>query len=165
VINNHLARGRGGKVSFTHIIGYAMVKALASHPEMNNSFAVATASRLTVTPDAVNLGIAIDLAKPDGTRTLVVPSIKAPTGWTSGSSGSPTRTSSGAPPQRADDGRLRRHHDLADQPGRHRHRALDAAAHAGQGTIIGVGAMEHPAEFAGMSDDQLADSPSARSSR
>jgi 2-oxoglutarate dehydrogenase E1 component len=77
VINNHLARGRGGKVSFTHIIGYAMVKALASHPEMNNSFAVATASRLTVTPDAVNLGIAIDLAKPDGTRTLVVPSIKA----------------------------------------------------------------------------------------
>src|SRR5690606_11100166 len=39
VINNHLARGRGGKVSFTHLIGYAMVKALAEHPEMNNSYA------------------------------------------------------------------------------------------------------------------------------
>src|SRR5215831_14797959 len=38
VINNALARGRGGKVSFTHLIGYAMVQALASHPEMNNSF-------------------------------------------------------------------------------------------------------------------------------
>ena len=40
VINNHLARGRGGKVSFTHLIGYALVRALAAHPEMNNSFAV-----------------------------------------------------------------------------------------------------------------------------
>ena len=28
VINNHLARARGGKVSFTHLIGYALVKAL-----------------------------------------------------------------------------------------------------------------------------------------
>jgi len=27
VINNHLRRGRGGKVSFTHLIGYAVVKA------------------------------------------------------------------------------------------------------------------------------------------
>ena len=35
VINNHLARARGGKVSFTHIIGYALVKALKSMPEMN----------------------------------------------------------------------------------------------------------------------------------
>jgi 2-oxoglutarate dehydrogenase E1 component len=35
VINNHLKRGRGGKVSFTHIIGYAMVKALRAMPEMN----------------------------------------------------------------------------------------------------------------------------------
>ncbi len=35
VINNHLARGRGGKVSFTHLIGYAMIKALRTMPEMN----------------------------------------------------------------------------------------------------------------------------------
>ena len=32
VINNHLARARGGKVSFTHLIGYALVKALKSMP-------------------------------------------------------------------------------------------------------------------------------------
>ncbi|HET7798896.1 MAG TPA: 2-oxo acid dehydrogenase subunit E2, partial [Humibacillus xanthopallidus] len=38
VINNHLARSRGGKVSFTHLIGYAMVKALAIMPAMNNGF-------------------------------------------------------------------------------------------------------------------------------
>ena len=67
VINNHLARGRGGKVSFTHLIGYAMVRALARHPEMNNSFAEVDGKPALVQPEHVNLGIAIDLAKPDGT--------------------------------------------------------------------------------------------------
>src|SRR5215472_11023298 len=32
VINNHLRRGRGGKVSFTHLIGHAVVKALVALP-------------------------------------------------------------------------------------------------------------------------------------
>jgi 2-oxoglutarate dehydrogenase E1 component len=36
VINNHLKRGRGGKVSFTHLIGYAMIKAARAMPEMNS---------------------------------------------------------------------------------------------------------------------------------
>ena len=38
VVNNHLARGRGGKVSFTHLIGWAIVQALTSMPEMNWAF-------------------------------------------------------------------------------------------------------------------------------
>jgi 2-oxoglutarate decarboxylase len=76
VINNHLTRGRGGKVSFTHLIGYAVVQALALHPEMNNSYASADGKPQLVDPGRVNLGIAIDLVKPDGTRTLVVPSLK-----------------------------------------------------------------------------------------
>ena len=38
VINNHLARGRGGKVSFTHLIGFAVVKALGGVPAMNHSY-------------------------------------------------------------------------------------------------------------------------------
>src|SRR5262249_34699987 len=80
VINNHLARGRGGKVSFTHLIGWALGKALATHSEMNNSYAVVDGKPTLVTPEHVNLGIAIDLAKPDGSRSLVVPSIKATEG-------------------------------------------------------------------------------------
>src|SRR6202041_2208830 len=36
VINNHLKRGRGGKVSFTHLIAYALVAALRALPEMND---------------------------------------------------------------------------------------------------------------------------------
>jgi 2-oxoglutarate dehydrogenase E1 component len=93
VINNHLARGRGGKVSFTHLIGYAMVKALATQPAMNSSYTTVEGKPTLVAPEHVNLGIAIDLTKPDGSRRASRP----PTPWTSSSSGSPMRTPSGGP--------------------------------------------------------------------
>ena len=76
VINNHLKRGRGGKVSFTHLIGYAMVKALRAMPEMNSFFTHLEEKPAVGHPDHINLGIAIDVAKSDGTRQLLVPSIK-----------------------------------------------------------------------------------------
>jgi 2-oxoglutarate dehydrogenase E1 component len=50
VINNALQRGRGGKVSFTHLIGHAVVKALASMPEMNYGFVGSTASPRSTSP-------------------------------------------------------------------------------------------------------------------
>ena len=77
VINNHLRRGRGGKVSFTHIIGYAMVKATIAHPEMNAHFAEVDGKPSLVTPEHLNFGLAIDLVGKDGGRQLVVASIKA----------------------------------------------------------------------------------------
>ncbi len=76
VINSHLKRSRGGKVSFTHLIGYAVVKALGAMPEMNHSYTERDGKPALVQPAHVNLGLAIDLAKPDGTRQLLVPSIK-----------------------------------------------------------------------------------------
>jgi 2-oxoglutarate decarboxylase len=76
VINNHLTRGRGGKISFTHLIGYAVIRALSVMPEMNNSFAEVDGKPTVVQPEHVNLGLAIDMRKDDGTRQLLVPSIK-----------------------------------------------------------------------------------------
>ena len=77
VINNHLKRSRGGKVSFTHLIGYAMVRALAAMPEMNVGYQTDEKGKpQLVQPAHVNLGIAIDLQKDDGSRQLLVPSIK-----------------------------------------------------------------------------------------
>ncbi|WP_344184939.1 multifunctional oxoglutarate decarboxylase/oxoglutarate dehydrogenase thiamine pyrophosphate-binding subunit/dihydrolipoyllysine-residue succinyltransferase subunit, partial [Streptantibioticus ferralitis] len=76
VINNHLKRARGGKVSFTHIIGYAMVQALKAMPSMNYSFAEKDGKPTLVKPEHVNLGLAIDLVKPNGERQLVVAAIK-----------------------------------------------------------------------------------------
>src|ERR671920_709459 len=60
VINNQLRRTRGGKISFTHLIGYAVVKALADFPVMNRHFAEANGKPTVVQPEHVNLGLAID---------------------------------------------------------------------------------------------------------
>ncbi|MET0694625.1 MAG: 2-oxo acid dehydrogenase subunit E2, partial [Propionibacteriaceae bacterium] len=77
VINNHLRRARGGKVSYTHLIGYAMVQALKSVPAMNNGYESIDGKPTMVVPNHVNLGLAIDLPAKDGSRQLLVPSIKS----------------------------------------------------------------------------------------
>lgn len=158
VINNHLARGRGGKVSFTHLVGYALVRALAVHPEMNNSYAVVDGKPALVRPEHVNLGIAIDLVKPDGSRNLVVPSIKAC--------------------EQLDFRQFWQAYE--DVVRRARKNELTMEDHGGttisltnpggigtvhsmprlmtgQSAIIGVGAMEYPAPYQGMSEATLAE--------
>ena len=77
MINAHLARTIGGKVSFTHLIGYAMVQALKMVPAMNVAYEVVDGKPTLVEPDTINLGIAIDMTKPDGTRQLLVPNIRS----------------------------------------------------------------------------------------
>ena len=77
VINNHLRRARGGKVSFTHLIGFALVKALAAVPVLNRAFGHDEAGKpIVLTPHDVGLGLAIDLQNANGTRSLVVAAIK-----------------------------------------------------------------------------------------
>src|SRR4029079_15306166 len=73
---NQLARTRGGKVSFTHLIGYAVVRALQKSPHMNASYGVTGGKPSVVRHEHVNLGLAIDQQKQDCTRTLLVPNIK-----------------------------------------------------------------------------------------
>jgi len=77
ILNNHLARKRGGKVSFTHLIGFAVVRALHEVPVMNSAFGTDEAGKpVVVHHQHVNLGIAVDVENPDGSRSLVVPAIK-----------------------------------------------------------------------------------------
>ncbi len=76
VINNHLKRARGGKISFTHLIGYAMVQAIKAMPSMNYAFGEKDGKPTLIKPAHVNLGLAIDLVKPNGDRQLVVAAIK-----------------------------------------------------------------------------------------
>ena len=77
IVNGHLGRTRGGKVSFTHMIGYAVVRAIADFvPSMNNGFAEDGDGKPNIVRrDNIGLGIAVDLQKSDGSRTLVVPRI------------------------------------------------------------------------------------------
>ncbi|HLU72927.1 MAG TPA: multifunctional oxoglutarate decarboxylase/oxoglutarate dehydrogenase thiamine pyrophosphate-binding subunit/dihydrolipoyllysine-residue succinyltransferase subunit [Nonomuraea sp.] len=156
VINNHLKRGRGGKVSFTHLIGYAVVKALAALPEMNYSYAEVDGKPTLVKPEHVNLGLAIDVQKSNGERQLLVPSIKAAETmdfrqfWSAyeeivrkaraGKLGVDDFT--GTTISLTNPGTIGTVHSVP--------RLMP-----GQGTIIGVGAMEYPAEYQGASPETL----------
>jgi 2-oxoglutarate dehydrogenase E1 component len=78
IINNQLFRTTGGKVSFTHLIGYAVVKGLMANPAMNASFVADADGKGTpgvVRHNHVGLGLAVDVEKSDGSRTLLVPCI------------------------------------------------------------------------------------------
>jgi 2-oxoglutarate decarboxylase len=78
VINGYRARSGQGKVSFTHLIGYAVVRAIADAvPAMNNGFLLgADGKPRLVKNEHVNMGLAVDVDKGDGTRTLVVPVLR-----------------------------------------------------------------------------------------
>ncbi|HUP49661.1 MAG TPA: multifunctional oxoglutarate decarboxylase/oxoglutarate dehydrogenase thiamine pyrophosphate-binding subunit/dihydrolipoyllysine-residue succinyltransferase subunit [Thermoanaerobaculia bacterium] len=76
VINNHVALTGQSKASFTHIIAWAIVKALAEQPRMNSGFAVQDGQPVRIDRTDVNLGLAIDIERKDGSRSLLVPNIK-----------------------------------------------------------------------------------------
>jgi 2-oxoglutarate dehydrogenase E1 component len=80
ILNQHLARTSGGKVSFTHLIGFAVVRALEAVPALNSSFVPdvdGPGKPGVIHHDHVGLGLAVDLEKSDGSRTLLVPVIRA----------------------------------------------------------------------------------------
>lgn len=156
VINNHLARSRGGKVSFTHIIGYAVVQALKSLPEMNYSYAhIDGKPAISRNPD-INFGLAIDLAKPDGTRQLLVPNIKAAQSMDFAAFWAAYEDIV----RRARNNKLTVE-DFADttisltNPGTIGTNHSVPRLVAGQGCIIGVGSMEYPAQWQGASPESI----------
>ncbi|MBP2366072.1 multifunctional oxoglutarate decarboxylase/oxoglutarate dehydrogenase thiamine pyrophosphate-binding subunit/dihydrolipoyllysine-residue succinyltransferase subunit [Pseudonocardia parietis] len=158
VINNHLKRTRGGKLSFTHLIGYALVKALADFPNMNRHFADSDGKSQVVTPQHVNLGLAMDMPGKDGGRTLIVVSIKgcenmsfsqfwaAYEGIVRKARGGKLTAEdfSGTTISLTNPGTLGTNHSVPRLT-------------VGQGAIIGVGAMEYPAAFQGASEERLAE--------
>ncbi|PZS16481.1 MAG: multifunctional oxoglutarate decarboxylase/oxoglutarate dehydrogenase thiamine pyrophosphate-binding subunit/dihydrolipoyllysine-residue succinyltransferase subunit, partial [Acidimicrobiales bacterium] len=80
ILNNHLGRTTGGKVSFTHLVGYAVVQAIRAVPAMNAFFVEDADGRGTggvVRPEHVGLGLAIDVERADGSRSLLVPCVRA----------------------------------------------------------------------------------------
>jgi 2-oxoglutarate dehydrogenase E1 component len=79
ILNNQLARTTGAKVSFTHLIGYAIVRALCDVPALNAAFVDdvdGTGKPGVVHHKHVGLGLAVDQQKSDGSRTLLVPCIR-----------------------------------------------------------------------------------------
>ena len=156
VINNHLKRSRGGKVSFTHIIAFAMIKAVRAMPEMNAFFGELDGKPAIGKPEHINLGVAIDLAKADGTRQLLVPSIKGCEELDFGQFWSAYE----AVIKKARSGSLTVE-DFAGTTMSITNPGTIGTVHSvprlvqGQGLILGVGAMDYPAEFQGASEQTL----------
>ncbi|MFI1440996.1 multifunctional oxoglutarate decarboxylase/oxoglutarate dehydrogenase thiamine pyrophosphate-binding subunit/dihydrolipoyllysine-residue succinyltransferase subunit [Streptomyces fructofermentans] len=156
VINNHLKRARGGKISFTHLIGYAMVQAIKAMPTMNHSFAERDGKPTLVKPEHVNFGLAIDLVKPNGDRQLVVAGIKKAETlnffefWQAYED----------IVRRARDGKLTMDDfsgvtvSLTNPGGLGTVHSVPRLM-PGQSVIMGVGSMDYPAEFQGTSQDTL----------
>ena len=156
VINNHLSRNRGGKVSFTHIIGYAIVRAIKDMPDMNVSYTTIEDKPAIIRHPHVGIGLAIDIAKEDGTRQLLVPCIKQAdtmdfaSFWASyedlvrkARSGKlAVEDFQGATVSLTNPGTIGTVHSVP--------RLMQ-----GQGVIVGVGAMEYPAEWQGASEETL----------
>ena len=157
VMNNYLKRARGGKISFTHIIAYAMIKAMRAMPEMNAYFGELDGKPAVGHPEHINLGIAIDLVKADGSRQLLVPSIKGCEGldfaqfWVAYEE----------VVKKARNGALTVE-DFAGTTVSLTNPGTIGTVHSvprlvqGQGLIIGVGAMDYPAEFQGASEETIA---------
>jgi 2-oxoglutarate dehydrogenase E1 component len=76
IINNHLTLSGQAKASYTHIIAWAIVTSIADHPRMNAAFAMSDGTPSRIDRSGVNLGIAIDVERKDGSHSLLVPNIK-----------------------------------------------------------------------------------------
>jgi 2-oxoglutarate dehydrogenase E1 component len=158
VINSHLKRTRGGKVSFTHLIGYAVVQALKEFPSQNVFYDEIDGKPAMVTPPHINFGLAIDIPKPDGTRALLVPNIKR------------AETLNFAEFVAAYESLVRRARDnkltaedfqgttisLTNPGGIGTVHSVPRLT-KGQGCIVGVGALDYPAQFQGMAEELLAE--------
>ena len=158
VINNHLKRTRGGKISFTHLLGYAIVQGVTKFPNMNRHYAEVDGKPNVVTPPHTNLGLAIDLPGKDGNRQLVVAAIKKSDTMRFGQ----FVTAYEDVVRRARDGKLTTE-DFAGVTISLTNPGTIGTVHSvprlmkGQGAIIGAGAMEYPAEFQGASEDRIAE--------
>lgn len=158
MVNDHLKRTKGGKISFTHIIGYAMVRAIMAHPDMNNAYDVIDGKPTLIRNEHINLGLAIDLPQKDGTRALVVAAIKE----TEKMNFAEFIDAYEDIVKRGREGKL----TMDDyqgitvsltNPGGIGTRHSVPRLTKGQGLIVGVGSMDYPAEFQGASEDRLAE--------
>ncbi len=156
IINEHLAVKGLGKASFTHIIAWAIVQAAKAMPSLNVGYGEVDGTPSRIENDAINLGIAIDIEKKDGSRSLLVPNIK--------DAGSLNFAEFFAAyndtVKRAREGKL----EIADfqgttisltNPGTIGTAASNPRLMAGQSAIIATGALEYPAEYQAMTSAAL----------
>jgi 2-oxoglutarate dehydrogenase E1 component len=156
MINQYLQENDRGKVSYTHVIAWALLRALDEFPQLNDGFETVAGAPARIHRTQINLGVAIDLTKKDGTRTLLVPNIKD-----AGKLRFPEFVSAyDDVVKRAREGKLQ----IADfqgttisltNPGTIGTVASTPRLMVGQSLIIATGAIEYPAEYQAMAPEAL----------
>jgi 2-oxoglutarate dehydrogenase E1 component len=159
LINHHRGLIGKSKVSYTHLIGWAIIRSVQANPGLNNAFAANAAGELfRVVKKEINFGLAVDVAGKNGARSLVVPNIRN----AGALSFSEYMAAFDDLVARARTNRL----SVADfqgttisltNPGTVGTMASNPRLVSGQGAIIAVGAMDYPAEYRGVSQDKLAE--------
>jgi 2-oxoglutarate dehydrogenase E1 component len=156
IINEYLQERGRSKTSYTHLIAWAILRALDQFPQLNDGFAEVDGKPARLRRESVSLGIAIDLAKKDGTRNLLVPNIKN----ASALQFSQFLEAYDDVVKRAREGKLQ----IADfqgttisltNPGTLGTVASTPRLMAGQSVIIATGAIEYPAEYQAMAPEAL----------
>ncbi len=157
MINDYRELAGKSKISFTHLIGWAIVQSLKTNPNINSAYAEREGDPFRIVRHEVNFGLAVDVAGKDGARGLVVPSIKAADGMDF----SQYLKAFDDLVARARTGKL----GLPDfqgttisltNPGTVGTVGSVPRLMPGQGAIIATGAMDYPAEYAGVAPESKA---------
>ncbi|HMF77156.1 MAG TPA: multifunctional oxoglutarate decarboxylase/oxoglutarate dehydrogenase thiamine pyrophosphate-binding subunit/dihydrolipoyllysine-residue succinyltransferase subunit [Bryobacteraceae bacterium] len=157
IINKQRTQQGRGKLSFTHLIAWSIVKAIKSNPSLNHAYAENGGEPFRVVRSQVNIGLAVDIAAKDGTRSLKVPNIKNADGMTFGQ----FVAAYDDIVARARTNKLQ----VADftgstisltNPGTVGTLGSVPRLMPGQGAIIATGVIDYPAEFAAMSEENRA---------
>ncbi len=157
IINKHRALQGRGKLSFTHIIAWAIVKAVKTNPSLNHAFAQKDSQPFRVVRSQVNIGLAVDVAGKDGNRSLMVPNVK----HADGMSFAQFVQAYDDIVARARNGKLQ----VSDfegttisltNPGTVGTLGSVPRLMPGQGAIIATGAIDYPAEFAAVTEENRA---------
>ncbi|PYT00718.1 MAG: multifunctional oxoglutarate decarboxylase/oxoglutarate dehydrogenase thiamine pyrophosphate-binding subunit/dihydrolipoyllysine-residue succinyltransferase subunit [Acidobacteria bacterium] len=156
IINDRLQAAGRGKASFTHLIAWAIIQSAKAYPAMNNGFGVVDGSPSRIQNHSINLGIAIDVEKKDGSRSLLVPNIKG----CESMNFAEFFAAYNEQVKKARDGKL----EIADfqgttisitNPGTIGTVASNPRLMSGQSVIIATGAIEYPAEYQAMTAGAL----------
>jgi 2-oxoglutarate decarboxylase len=155
LINTYL-ESPGGKVSYTHLVARAILKALLRFPALNDSYQERDRSAFRIRHPQINLGLAVDVVRRDGSRALLVPNVKNATELTF-----PELVMAyQSVVTRARDGKLQ----IEDfqgttisltNPGTLGTTASNPRLMAGQGLIVATGSIEYPPEYSAMSPEAL----------
>ena len=155
LLNRYLAQS-SRKASYTHLVAWAIVKALGKFPQLNDAYEEINGVAYRVKREDVNIGIAIDLTKKDGSRTLLVPNVKAANKMTFLQFIAAYQDVV----KRARDSKLQVS-DFQDttisltNPGTIGTTASNPRLMKGQGAIIATGAIDYPPEYSAMTPKAL----------